>query len=148
MHVLNISRILVTVIFMVLGIRTFPLIILDCISLSWLKSYIALCNKSTLLLFIYFLNFFKNWSIGLGNQETGINIYTLPHIEQLTNKDFLYSKGSSTQYFVMTYMGKDSEEECAYICIHNCAVHLKLTWHYKSTIRQLKITNEWMNTRY
>ena len=54
-------------------------------------------------------------------------MYTLPHIKQLTNKDFLYSEGSSTQYFVVTYMGKESEEECAYICIRNCAVPLKLT---------------------
>ena len=29
----------------------------------------------------------------------------------MTNKDLLYSTGSSTQYSVMTYMGKESKKE-------------------------------------
>ena len=36
----------------------------------------------------------------------GINIYTLVFIKQITNKDLLYSRGSSTKYFEMTYKGK------------------------------------------
>ena len=39
--------------------------------------------------------------------ETGIDIYTLLYIEKITNKDLLYSTGNSTQYSVMTYMGKE-----------------------------------------
>ena len=66
----------------------------------------------------------------------GININTLLYIKQITNKDLLYSTGKSTQYFVITYKGKESEEEYIYyiyIKLNHCAVHLKLT-HCKSTI--------------
>ena len=37
-----------------------------------------------------------------------IDIYTLPYIKQITNKDLLYSTGNSAQYFIMAYMGKES----------------------------------------
>ena len=39
-----------------------------------------------------------------------IEIYTLLYIKQITNKDLLYSTGNSTQYSVMTYMGKESKK--------------------------------------
>ena len=45
------------------------------------------------------------------NEEFGINIYTLPYIKQVNNKDLLYSAGSYTQYLVITYNGKKSEKE-------------------------------------
>ena len=45
------------------------------------------------------------------NWEIGIDIYTLLYIKQITNKDLLYSTGNSTQYSVMTYMGKESKKE-------------------------------------
>ena len=41
------------------------------------------------------------------NWEIGIDIYTLLYIKSKTNKDLLYSTGNSTQYSVMTYMGKN-----------------------------------------
>ena len=44
------------------------------------------------------------------NQEFGINIDTLLFIKQITNKDQLYSTGNSTQYYVLTYMGQESEK--------------------------------------
>ena len=44
------------------------------------------------------------------NKEFGINIYTLLYIKQITNKDLLYSTGNYTQYFVITYKGKESEK--------------------------------------
>ena len=47
----------------------------------------------------------------------GINIYTRLYIKQITNKDLLYSRGNSTQYYVITYMGKESEKEWRYIYI-------------------------------
>ena len=50
------------------------------------------------------------WEGGGINQEVGISIYTLLHIKQI-NKDLLYRIGSSTQYSVITYMGKESEKE-------------------------------------
>ena len=45
------------------------------------------------------------------NQEFRINIYTLPYIKQIINKDLLYRTGNYTQYFVITYKGKESEKE-------------------------------------
>ena len=45
------------------------------------------------------------------NWETGIDIYTLPHIKQITNKDLLHSTGNSTQQSVMTYTGKEPKKE-------------------------------------
>ena len=50
------------------------------------------------------------------NQEFGINIYTLLYIKQITNKDLPYSTGNYTQYFVITYKGKESEKR-GDICI-------------------------------
>ena len=38
------------------------------------------------------------------------DIYTLLYIKQITNKDLLYSTENSTQYSVMTYVGKESEK--------------------------------------
>ena len=43
--------------------------------------------------------------------EIGTDIYTLLYIKQITNKHLLYSTGNSTQYSVMTYMGKESKNE-------------------------------------
>ena len=42
------------------------------------------------------------------NWETGIDIYTLMFIKQVTNKDLLYSTGNSIYYSVVAYMGKES----------------------------------------
>ena len=38
-----------------------------------------------------------------------MNTHTLLYLRQVTNKDLLYSTGNSTQYSVITYMGKESE---------------------------------------
>ena len=48
------------------------------------------------------------------NWEIGIGIYTLLYIKQITNKNLLYSTGNSTQYSIMTYMGKESTKEWIY----------------------------------
>ena len=52
------------------------------------------------------------------------------------SKDLLYNTGNSTQYSVMTYMGKESKKEWMYVYIelNLFAVQLKLTQHCKSTI--------------
>ena len=49
------------------------------------------------------------------NWETGIDIYILLCIKQITDKDLLYSTGNSTQYYVMAYMGKEFNKE--WICV-------------------------------
>ena len=45
------------------------------------------------------------------NWDIGTDIYTLPYIKQITNKDLLYNIGNYSQYSVMTYMGKESKKE-------------------------------------
>ena len=40
------------------------------------------------------------------NWEIGTDIYTIVCIKQITNKNLLYTTGNSTQYPVMSYMGK------------------------------------------
>ena len=35
----------------------------------------------------------------------------------MINKDLLYSTGTSTQYSVITHMGKESEIEQIYVCV-------------------------------
>ena len=51
------------------------------------------------------------------NWEIGIDVYTLLYIKQLTNKDLPYSTGNSTQYSIMTYMGKESKKEWVYVYV-------------------------------
>ena len=50
--------------------------------------------------------------------EIGNDIYTLPYLKQVTNKDLPHSTGNSTQYSVMAYMGNESKKEWRYIYIH------------------------------
>ena len=58
----------------------------------------------------------KWWQVEI-NWETGINLYTLLYIKQITIKNLLCSTGNSTQYSVMTYMGKDSKKEWIYMYV-------------------------------
>ena len=51
------------------------------------------------------------------NWEIGIDIYTPLYIKQITNKNLLYSTGNSTQYCVMTYMGKESKKEWLFVYV-------------------------------
>ena len=53
------------------------------------------------------------------NQEVAVDIYTLLYIKQRGNKDLLYSIGKSTQYCVITYLGKESEKEYMYIYMYS-----------------------------
>ena len=39
------------------------------------------------------------------------NIHTLLHTKQIVNKDLLYNAGNSTQYSIITSMGKESDKE-------------------------------------
>ena len=44
------------------------------------------------------------------NQEFGIKTYTLLHVKQVTKKDLLYSTQKYTQYLVITYNEKESDQ--------------------------------------
>ena len=55
---------------------------------------------------------------GRDNQEFGISRYTPLYIKQIINKALLYSTGNSTQYFVIAYMGKESEKN-RYMYMYN-----------------------------
>ena len=75
---------------------------------------------------------------GVMNWEIGIDIYTLLCIKQVTSKNPLYSTGNSTQYSVMTYMGKESKKEWIYVYVEliHFAVQQKVTQHCKSSMLQ------------
>ena len=45
------------------------------------------------------------------NQEVGIGTYTLLYTTSISNKDLTYSTEKSIQYFVIVYLGKESEKE-------------------------------------
>ena len=45
------------------------------------------------------------------------SIYTQFYIKQIINKDVLCTTGNSTQYSVITYMGKESEKEWIYVYV-------------------------------
>ena len=47
----------------------------------------------------------------------GSGTCTLWSMEGLASGDLLYTTGNSSQYFVIIYMGKESEKEGTYICI-------------------------------
>ena len=57
------------------------------------------------------------WERGGTNWEIRMDIYTLLSIKYITNKDLLYSTGNSTQYSVMTYIGKESKKEWIYVYV-------------------------------
>ena len=68
-------------------------------------------------------------------------MYTILYTKQITNKDPLCHTGNSTQYSVITYVGKESEKEgiCIYLSLNHFTVHLKLTQYCESTILQYKV---------
>ena len=51
-----------------------------------------------------------DWGFGMG-------ICTLLYVGWMVNGNLLYSTRNSTQYSVMTYMGKESEKEGVCICV-------------------------------
>ena len=61
---------------------------------------------------------YQRGKVGGGiNWEIRIDTYTLLFIKQKSNENLLYSTGNSTQYSVMTYMGKESKKEWIYVYI-------------------------------
>ena len=61
----------------------------------------------------------KGETLGGGiNWEFGIEIYTLLCMEWMSKKDLLYSPRQSTQYSVMTYVGKEMKTN-GYMYMYN-----------------------------
>ena len=50
-------------------------------------------------------------------REFGMDMYTLLHLKQITNKDVLYSTGNSAQCYVAAWMGRELEKEWIHACI-------------------------------
>ena len=73
---------------------------------------------------------------GRDKLEIGIDIYTPLYIKEITNKGLRYSTGNSTQYSVMTCMGKESKRDWIHVQRLHSAVQQKVTQHRKSTILQ------------
>ena len=65
-------------------------------------------------------------------------ICTLRYMDQLANRDLLYSTENSTQYSVITYVGKESEREqiCVYVRLGHFVVQQKLSHPYKLIMLQ------------
>ena len=57
--------------------------------------------------------------VGGINWEIGIDIYTHLSIKQITNKDLLYSTGTSTLYSVIASKGKESKKRVVdiFLCV-------------------------------
>ena len=73
--------------------------------------------------------------------EVGVSRCELLYIEWINNKVLLYSTENYIQYPVINDNGKEYfKKECVYIYIelNHCAIYLKLTQYYKSTIIQFK----------
>ena len=46
---------------------------------------------------------------GVAKSRTQLSDFRFTYTKQITNKDLLYSLGNYSQYFVITYKGKESE---------------------------------------
>ena len=70
-----------------------------------------------------------------------VDIYTLLCIKYVTNENPLYSTGNSTQYSVVTRVGRKSKKERIYVYMWpiHFATQQKLTQHPKATILQKKV---------
>lgn len=49
------------------------------------------------------------------NEEFGINVYTLLYMKQVNSNFLLHSTGNYIQYLVISFSGKEYEEEYMYV---------------------------------
>ena len=56
------------------------------------------------------------WRIPWTDSDTTVQL-SLSYVREIINKDLLYNTGNYTQYFEITYKGKESEKKL-YIFIH------------------------------
>ena len=76
----------------------------------------------------------KEWGKGIV-KEFGIDMYMLLYLKWVTNKDLLYSTGTSTQCYVTAWMeGSLGKNGYMYICGW---VPLLSTWNYHNIANQL-----------
>ena len=69
---------------------------------------------------------------GRKESDTTEQLNWTDYIKQINNRALLYSRGNSTEYSVMTYMGKECQKQ--WIC--HTALQRKLSWHCKSATFQ------------
>ena len=64
-------------------------------------------------------------------REFGMGMYTLIYLKWKTNKDLLYSKGNSAQYYMPVWMGGEFGGVWihVYIWLSSFTVHVKLSQH-------------------
>ena len=72
----------------------------------------------------------KEWEDGIV-RESGIGMYTLLCLKQMTSNILLYSTGNSAQCHVMVWMGGEFGGEWihGYVWLSPFALHLKLSQH-------------------
>ena len=73
----------------------------------------------------------EEWGKGIV-REFGMDMYTLLYLKWITDKDQLYSTGSSAQCYMTTWMGGEFAGELThvYVWLSPFTVHLKLSQHY------------------
>lgn len=125
-------------------------LVLDCQSqLSPLSSYTTLGKFLILLVFFISLDFFTFHKMsGRGiNQEFGTNIYILPYIKQVNNKDLLYSTKKLSSISCNNLKMENNLKEGIYIFINvknktkykNIKFFKNIYQNYSSSFRLLKI---------
>ena len=69
--------------------------------------------------------------VHIKKKKWGIDMYILPYLKWITNKDLLYSTGNSAQCYVAAWMGGEFGGEWihVYVWLSPFAVHLKLSQH-------------------
>ena len=65
-----------------------------------------------------------------------INIYILLYIQYVTNKEIQYTMGNYTQYFVITYKGKEYEKESKSLSCTAGTKHCKYSISQFSSVTQ------------
>ena len=77
---------------------------------------VCVCNYN-IYNYIYYFKIIKN----------GTKIYTILYIKYKTNKDLRYSTSIETQYSVLTYKRRESEED-TYIHVYMCVYTTQLNY--------------------
>ena len=63
-------------------------------------------------------------------RKFGMSMYLLLYLKWITNKDLLYSSGTTAQYHVAAWMGGfEGEKICECIWLNPFVIHLKLSQH-------------------
>ena len=76
-------------------------------------------------------------------REFGMDMYTVPYLKRITNKDLLlYNIGNSAQCYVTAWMGGKFEGEWIHVNVwlSSFAVHLKLPQHCSLPISSVKFS--------